>query len=107
LILAELAREIFSSHFLSGVVIMPTVARLGRNIRIEQRYREHNPPHFHAIQGNEEVGLAIADLSIEDGVMNAQALHDVRVWAEEHRAELALNWVPALAQMPLRKIGYP
>jgi hypothetical protein len=85
---------------------MATVANLG-SIRIEQRYGEHHPPHFHAIQGNEKVSIRIADLGIEKGSLNPGALRTVLTWARDHRAELALNWVDALAQQALQRIPVP
>jgi hypothetical protein len=86
---------------------MPTVARGPSGIRIEQRYGEHPPPHFHAIQGNDEVMLRIADLGVEAGSITPVALSAVQSWGRQHQAELALNWVLATAQMPVERIAWP
>jgi hypothetical protein len=86
---------------------MPTVATLSGSIRIEQRYNEHHPPHFHAIQGDDEAQIDIANLSVIAGTLDARALADVVAWARDHRMELALNWVDALAQKPLQRIRFP
>lgn len=86
---------------------MPTVARGPASIRIEQRYKEHHPPHFHAIQGADEVSLRIADLGVEAGGLNPVAMTAVLTWAGGHKPELALNWVLALAQLPLNQIAWP
>jgi Domain of unknown function (DUF4160) len=86
---------------------MPTVCVLPRNIRIEQRYKEHNPPHFHATQGGERVSVTIAELSVLQGAMNAPAFHDVVVWAKDHQRDLALNWVLSLALMQVENIPWP
>ena len=84
---------------------MPTVARIAGNVRIEQRYGEHHPPHFHAILGYEEVGVEIAlPLKVLSGSLKPSALKDVRSWATTHRAALALNWVDALAQAQVKGI---
>lgn len=84
---------------------MPTVAQIVGSIRIEQRFGEHHPPHFHAIQGKDEVGIEIAlPLNVISGGLKPGALQDVREWAKEHRAELALNWVDALAQAKPQRI---
>jgi len=84
---------------------MPTVAQIPGSVRIEQRYGEHHPPHFHAIQGRDEVGIEIAlPLNVISGGLKPGALQDVRDWAKERRASLALNWVDALAQAPLQRI---
>lgn len=86
---------------------MPTVARGPAGIRIEQRYKEHHPPHFHAIQGNDAVSIRIADLGVEAGSLPNVHLGAVMAWASNHRRDLALNWVLALAQMPLDFIAWP
>jgi len=59
---------------------MPCIARLG-GIRIDMYYRDHNPPHFHAIHGDDEALFRIADLGIEKGSLPAADEHAVRVWA--------------------------
>ena len=85
---------------------MPTVARISGSVRIEQRYGEHHPPHFHAIQGKDEVGLEIAlPLRVISGGLNRGALQDVLDWARDHRADLALNWVDSLAQARLQRVS--
>ena len=85
---------------------MPTVAQIAGGVRIEQRYKEHNPPHFHAIQGNDEVSMEIAlPLRVLAGRLNAGAISDVQDWAREHRAQLALNWVDAMAGAPSKGYG--
>jgi len=50
-------------------------------IRIDMYYRDHNPPHFHAIHGDDEALFRIADLGIEKGSLPAADEHAVRVWA--------------------------
>ena len=86
---------------------MPKVADLPRKIRVAQHYDEHPPPHFHAIQGDDEVLLCISDLSIYTGGLAGPALRCVRAWAHVHRAELLANWASAEANGPLRRISYP
>lgn len=83
---------------------MPTVARLPGNIGIRQHFNEHPPPHFHAVQRDEEVLIVIEDLSVYAGRLSPKALAVVRAWAREHRAELALNWQRALANQRLEPI---
>lgn len=67
-------------------------------------HRDHNPPHFHAIQGDDEALFRIADFAIERGGLPGAAEQTVRAWAGNHQAALALNWVLAIAQLPLRNI---
>ena len=84
---------------------MPTVANIPGRIKIEQHYNDHNPPHFHAVQGDDEALIEIAmPLNVYAGSLKPGALKDVRDWATMHRATLALNWVDALAQAPLQRI---
>lgn len=84
---------------------MPTVAQIAGAIRIEQRYGEHHPPHFHAIQGKDEVGIEIAlPFKVISGGLKHGALQDVIDWATPRRAALALNWVDALAQAKVQRI---
>ena len=88
-----------------STTFMPTVAQIAGNIRIEQRYKEHNPPHFHAIQGDDEASIEIAlPLRVLAGGLKAGALSDVRDWARAHRAALALNWVDSLARATMNVI---
>ena len=84
---------------------MPTVAQISGNVRIEQRYKDHNPPHFHAICGNDEASFSIAlPVQVTVGSLSPGAERDVIDWATERRAALALNWVDALAQNPIQRI---
>ncbi len=71
---------------------MPTVAQIAGSVRIEQRYGEHHPPHFHATQGDDEIGIEIAlPFNVISGGLKRSTLHDVIAWATTRRAELALN----------------
>ncbi len=84
---------------------MPTVARIAGSVRIEQRYGEHNPPHFHAVQGSDEIGIEIASpMRVISGRLRPGALQDVMDWARDRRAQLALNWVEGLAQNRIERI---
>ena len=86
------------------VATLPKVATFN-GIRIYQRYNEHHPPHFHATHGGAEVSLLIADSSVLAGGISPSAHRNVLAWVDGHRAELALNWVYGLAQMPIRRIS--
>ena len=67
-------------------------------------YREHGPPHFHAIYGGDEVLVSIADLSVLRGKLGARALGLVMEWAAIHQEELAMVWNAARAHQPLSHI---
>ncbi len=43
-------------------------------IRIVLDYRDHLPPHFHAIYGDDEATILIADLRVDDGWLPRRAL---------------------------------
>ena len=84
---------------------MVTVAQIAGSVRIAQYYGDHNPPHFHAIQGSDEARIEIApSLNVLSCSLRPSALQDVIDWARDRRAALALNWVDALAQAPLARI---
>ena len=84
---------------------MPTVAQIAGGVRIEQRYGEHNPPHFHAVKDDMEVGIQIAEpMRTISGGLKPGAHQDVLDWARDRRAALALNWVDGLAQNPIQRI---
>lgn len=87
---------------------MPQICRFVTGVTIHQYYSDHNPPHFHAVDGDDEAQILIdASLGVLAGSLNRRTLADVVQWARDHRAELALNWVDAIAQLPLKKIRHP
>ncbi len=55
-------------------------------------WRDHNPPHFHAIYGGDEALVVITDGSFLVGSLPRTAARLVREWAALHRDELAENW---------------
>lgn len=73
-------------------------------ISIYMYYREHGPPHFHALYGSQEALIAIADLSILRGRLSPRALGLVTEWASQHQDELARNWERARSHEPLDQI---
>jgi hypothetical protein len=74
--------------------MMPTVAVVG-GITIAIYYNDHNPPHFHAIQAENEILVEIARLVIFAGSAPATMERTVLDWAANHQAELALCWARA------------
>jgi hypothetical protein len=67
-------------------------------------YRDHHPPHFHAIYAEYEAQIVIETLEPLAGELPARALRLVQEWAEMHRAELEANWARAEAHLPLDTI---
>jgi Domain of unknown function (DUF4160) len=84
----------------------PAVPRISvfYGIVITMYYRDHAPPHFHAVYGEHEATIVIATLSVLTGKLPARALRLVREWAELHRSALEANWNAARAREPLSTI---
>lgn len=51
-----------------------------KGIRIFLHYREHNPPHIHAIYAEYEVELIIKDGQLLEGEMPKAQLREIRNW---------------------------
>lgn len=64
-------------------------------------YRDHEPPHFHALYGEYQAQVVIATLELLNGELPARALRLVREWAALHRTELEANWEKARAREAL------
>ena len=60
-------------------------------------WKDHQPPHFHAIYGESEALVRIADGQFVAGSLPRTAARLVREWAEQHRTELVANWERAQA----------
>ena len=73
-------------------------------IAIYMYYREHQPPHFHAIYGDEEALVAIESLSIVAGRLSPRAIGLVMEWASLHKDELLEDWHLAESKLPLTRI---
>jgi hypothetical protein len=70
---------------------MPTLS-LFYGILIRMYWQEHNPPHFHALYGNDEVLINIVTLEVAKGGFPRRALALVLEWAALHRQELMEAW---------------
>lgn len=64
-------------------------------------YRDHEPPHFHAIYGAQQAAVRIADGEVLAGALPRRALALVREWGTLHGNELSRNWQRALRGLPL------
>ena len=69
---------------------MPTISEFF-GIYIYLRFLDHNPPHFHAKYGNQEVTIDIVNGSIR-GEMSEMALRLVLEWLSIHRDEIMEAW---------------
>src|SRR4051794_40931696 len=87
----------------------PSVPRISAfyGIVIAMYYRDHAPPHFHAVYGEHEATIVLSTLAIMSGELPARALRLVQEWADLHQAELAANWDAARAHAPLASIEPP
>lgn len=81
---------------------MPELSRF-LGIVIAMYYRDHAPPHFHAIYGDYEATINIATGGV-NGHLPKRALAHVQEWRLLHQSELLNAWSLALAQQPLPKI---
>lgn len=67
-------------------------------------YRDHNPPHFHAVYGDYEAEILINDLSVDVGYLPPRVLGLVIEWAGLHQYELNENWELARRGDTLKQI---
>jgi hypothetical protein len=70
---------------------MPTVSRFF-GIIIQMFWREHAPPHFHALYGEYEALIDIRTLEVIRGSIPQRALALVLEWAALRRVELMEDW---------------
>lgn len=67
---------------------MPILSRFyGITIRMYFQQSEHNPPHIHALYGDD-----IAAIEILEGNLPPKALAMVREWTELHKNALLQIW---------------
>jgi len=81
---------------------VPVISRFF-GIVILMNYKDHDPPHFHAVYQDQEVLVEIQS-GIVTGKMSKRALRLVLEWADQHQGELAENWDLARARKPLQPI---
>lgn len=72
---------------------MPVLARFyGIIIRMYFQQSEHNPPHIHAIYGENVAALDIQTGSVLEGFLPPKALAMVQEWVSIHKADLMMIW---------------
>ena len=54
--------------------------------------KEHNPPHIHAIYGDDVAAITISDGKVIEGALHGKALEMVKEWVSLHKEELLLIW---------------
>lgn len=82
---------------------MPEISRFF-GIVIKMFWDDHNPPHFHALYGDEEGLVDIIHLSLFAGHLPPRALGLVIEWATLHQRDLLDDWHRAQELEPLAKI---
>lgn len=81
---------------------MPTISMF-YGILIRMYFDDHNPPHIHALYGNDEACYNFNGEVIEGNLPNKQ--HKLVVaWIAIHKDELTANWKLAHDSEPLFKI---
>ena len=70
---------------------MPTISEFF-GIVIQMFWREHAPPHFHALYGENEALINIRTLEVIAGKLPRRALALTIEWAAEHRSQLIEDW---------------
>jgi hypothetical protein len=83
---------------------MPEIARFF-GIVIRMYFRDHEPPHFHAVYGEHEALIAIDTLAVLRGSVPRRALALILEWAVLHRDELRVDWQLASSGHPARPIA--
>ncbi len=73
---------------------MPTISQFF-GIMIRMFYRDHNPPHFHAIYAEYKASFGIETGKIIEGEMPRTATKLINEWRLLHIDELLQNWEKA------------
>jgi Domain of unknown function (DUF4160) len=82
---------------------MPRVSEF-YGIAIYLYYRDHAPPHFHAIYGEFEAEIEIATGQPLIGELPRRARALVEEWASQNRDRLERDWELARQSQPLEQI---
>ena len=82
---------------------MPELSRF-YGIVIKMYYNDHNPPHFHAEYGRDQMVVDVNTLAVIGGRLPPRATGLVMEWAAQHQAELQEAWVQARNMEPLNRI---
>jgi len=73
---------------------MPELSRF-YGIVIKMYYNDHNPPHFHAKYGSEQLVVDVNTLAVISGRLPPRATGLVIEWATQHQTELQEAWKQA------------
>jgi hypothetical protein len=84
--------------------LMPQISYF-LGVIIRMFYRDHNPPHFHAVYADFEGIIDIEKNEIIGGELPPRVLVLVKEWSAIHKAELMDNWERARQQESLKDIA--
>ena len=72
---------------------MPVICRFyGIVIRMYFQQAEHNPPHVHALYGDDVAAIELQNGEVLEGHLPPKALSMVREWVSLHKSELLEMW---------------
>ena len=78
---------------------MPIISQF-YGIAIYMFWREHEPAHFHAKYGEDEITVEIETGKV-NGKMTSRALALVQEWRKAHLEELKKEWILVKSKKPL------
>jgi len=81
---------------------VPEIAKF-YGIIVFMNYCDHDPPHFHARYGGQEVMIEILSGTVR-GHMSKRALRMLFEWSESHEQQLIDNWKRVRDRRPLQQI---
>ena len=82
---------------------MPRISEF-YGIFIYMYFKDHAPPHFHAIYAEHEAEVEISTGEVLRGSLPRRARRLVEEWADAHRLELEDDWARAQTGEELRPI---
>jgi hypothetical protein len=85
---------------------MPTIA-IFYGIMIRMYWRDHSPPHLHAVYQGYEALIALQTGEVIGGMLPAKALRIVQEWVLLRQGELMDNWQRGRRREPFRQIAGP
>ena len=82
---------------------MPTIS-VFYGIVIQMFWRDHGPPHFHALYGEHEATVEIRELRVLRGSLPPRAMALVLEWATDRQDNLLEDWELCIQRQPLKPI---
>ena len=83
---------------------MPEISRF-LGIVVQMFWRDHQPPHFHALYGEAEAVIEIQSLLLIHCALPRRALALTLEWAALHREALMEDWHLCATKQPPKKIA--